>query len=340
MRRLLGSLLSAAVLTAAFLCPQVARASTRGDWWRAQAVTALTRFLAADTGSGDAFTYGMATGASGYLYGWADSRTTGLLAKLRATKLPSGAYGLGRPYDAFNDGTVNDAGTAYTVTLAGHVGPTLLAGFKAGAVPRAEVQAVIDELMAMPRVAAAKGQCVAYSDSPNDDPPANPAYPVGCVHNVNAGVGWFLSDANAAGFGATGMQKLITDITLTEAVAFQASTNSWPYIDDGPYLDADHDSYEAESVYRLAYWIGRESAYRRMANPVPAGETKGPIVHTRLAGLPGGIGSWAPGEPTVPLWCQLSDQWQTEQNTYQAAQVGAALAQYAYYAARASVNCA
>lgn len=338
MRRRLAIFL-AAVFTAAFLCPQPAAASARGDWWRGQAVTALARFLLTDTGTGDAFTYGMATGGSAYLYGWTDSRTTGLLAKLRATRLANGAYGLGRVYDAFDDGSDNPATTTYTVTLAGHVGPTLLAGYKAGAVPATEVQAVVNQLVAMPRVTVSRGQCVAYSDQPADNPPSDPLYPAGCVHNVNAGVGWFLSDANSQGFGATGMQRLITDITLHEVVSYRETQLSWPYIDDGPFLDADHDSYQAEAMYRLAYWIGREVTYKHMitaAGPAP----RDPIVHTRLSGSPGGNGSFSRTEPGVVLWCQMSDQWRDEQATYQAGLSGAALAQFAYYSARASKTCA
>jgi hypothetical protein len=315
-------------------------ASERGDWWRGQATTALAGFLAEDTGDGDAFTYGMATGAAAQLYGWTDPRTVLMLSRLRAEKLPGGGYGLGRPYDAFADGTVNPATTQYAVTLAGHVGPTLLAGYRAGAIPRAEVQDIVARLVAFPRVAVDRGQCVAYSDSPNDNPPANPAYPIGCVHNVSVAVGWFLSEANAAGFGATGMQRLITDITLTETVAYRENDLQWPYIDQGPFLDADHDSAEAEAMYRLAYWIGREVAYRWMNGPITTGEPKGPIVHTRIAGMPGGNGSWSRTSPGVTLWCEMSDRWRDEQGTYRASQDGAALAQFAYYAARAYRSCA
>lgn len=343
MRRLIAPLATACAIVALLLgvrifTAPVQAASERGDWWRGQAATALAGFLAADSGGGDAFTYGMAAGASGYLYGWSDARTTLLLTRLRAEQLPGGGYGLGRPYDAFNDGTVNPASTQYAVTLAGQVGPTLLAGFKAGAVPRAEVQDIVTRLVGFPRVAAGRGQCVAYSDSPNDDPPSS--YPVGCVHNVNAGVGWFLSDANAAGFGATGMQRLITDITLTETIAYRENDLEWPYIDNGPFLDADHDSYSAESMYRLAYWVGREVAYRWMNGPITTGEAKGPITHTRIAGMPGGNGSWSRTQPGVTLWCEMSDRWRDEQVAYRVSQSGAGLAQFAYYAARASRSCA
>jgi photosystem II stability/assembly factor-like uncharacterized protein len=74
--------------------------------------------------------------------------------------------------------------------------------------------------------------------------------------------------------------------------------------------------------------------------PAPAGEAKGPIIHTRLAGSPGGNGSFVRSDPTTILWCQMADRWQDEQAEYQATQTGAGLAQFAYYAARAAKNCA
>jgi len=306
----------------------------RGTWWRGQAVSALTAWTSADSGAGDAFTYSMACGAAAYLYGWADTRTLALLTKLRGERMPNGGYGLGRSYDAFADGTDNPAGTVYTVTLAGHVGPVLLSGYKAGAVPKAEIQDIVARVAGMQKLTVLRGQAVAYSDSPLDNPPIG--YTSGCVHNVNAGAAWFLHDANAAGLGVTGMQRLITDITLTEVLAYREAETQWPYIDDRTFLDADHDSYSAESMYRLAYWIGREVAYRWMNNPPPAGEAKGPIIHTRIAGMPGGVGSWSRTLSGVTLWLEMSDRWRTEQVAYRQSCTGAALAQFAYYAARAA----
>jgi hypothetical protein len=344
------SLLLAAVLTAAFLIPgPPASASVRGDWWRARAITALSRFIASDTGAESAFGYGMAAGASGSLYGWTDPRTTLLLTRLLAGRNPDGGYGLGRTYDAFQDGTVNPATTTYTVTLASHAGPTLLAAYKGGAtvVVRQDVQDVIDLLVngcgrlalpgcVPPRVATPRGDCVAYSLDPNDA--------TGCVHNVNAAVGAFLSSANGKGFGATGMQKLITNITIAELVAYREDDFWWPYLDDDPDLtgqDPDHNSGSAEAMYGLAYWVGREVAYRQMVYPPPVpGNAQDPIVHTRLTGLPGGPGSWSGTSTTVTLWCVLGDTWLAEQDTYLATITGDRAAQFAYYAARDARACA
>jgi hypothetical protein len=307
--------------------------SPRQSYWRSRAYTALNRFVAADAGDGTAFGYGMAAGASGMLNGWTHPRTTSLLMLLLGTRNPDGGYGLGRPYDAFADGTVNPASTTYTVTLADHVGHTLLAAYKGGsaAVERQDVQDVANLLVSTQRVPVARGECVAYSRSPHDA--------AGQVHNVNAGVGWFLSDCNGSGFGATGMQKLITNITICEQVAYREDRFWWPYLDDGPDQDADHNSYTAESLYRLAYWVGREVAYRQMAFPPPAGTSndQDPIVHTRLAGMPGGNGSWSRSTAGVTLWAELSDQWRPEQDEYLAGILDDRAAQFAYYAARASI---
>lgn len=309
--------------------------TARSDWWRSRAITALDRFTAADTGAGTSFGYGMAAGAAGMLYGWPNTVTRGLLLKLLGTRNPDGGYGLGRPYDAFADGTVNPPDTTYTVTLAGHVGPTLLAAYKGGSgiVARQDVQDVVNLLVSTQRVPVPRGECVAYSRSPNDA--------AGWVHNVNAGVGWFLSDVNGAGFGATGMQRLITNITIAEQVAYREAEYWWPYLDDGPDQDADHNSYQAEAAYRLFYWPGREVAYRMMT-AAWSDNAQGPIVHTRLAGLPGGNGSWSRTVPGLTLWLDLFDQygWHTEQDDYLAGLTGERAAQFAYYAARAALAAA
>ncbi len=287
---------------------------------------------------GTSFGLGMAAGAAGMLHGWSHVVTTGLLVRLLDGRNPDGGYGLGRAYDAFADGTLNGPETTYTVTLAGHVGPTLLAAYRGGSpvMARADVQAIVDLLVHdVPRIPIARGQCVAYSLDPNDSPPAAG---LGQVHNVNSGVALFLHEANAAGFGATGMQRLITDITLAEIVAYREASLWWPYLDDDPDLsgqDPDHNSYMAEAMYRLAYWIGREVAYSQMAYPPPVpGNSQDPIVHTRLVSLPGGPGSWSRTAPGVTLWAELGDTHRAEQDAYLATLTGDRAAQFAYYAAR------
>lgn len=308
--------------------------SERSDWWRAIAITALTKFTAGDTGDGHTFEYSMAAGASGYLYGWSDPGTQALLVKLIATRNPDRGYGVGEAWDAYQNGTINPADTSYSVTMAGHAGPTLLAAYIAGApgVVRQDVQDLVNLCVGLPRVTVPRGAAVCYSRNANDISGGN-------VHNVNAGVGWFLSDCNAAGFSRSGMQSLITNIAICEMVSFREASHWWPYANAGANADTDHNSYQVESGYRLMYWPARDSAYLQMTT---AGtESTAPIAHTRLAGLPGGIGSQAltPQAPGQTLWGELSDQWRTEQTAYLAAQgVGSdRAAQFAYYAARASL---
>jgi hypothetical protein len=335
-RRPLAVLLSTAVFAAAFVFPPAAgpaAASARGDWWRARAITAINKFATLDDGAEQAGAYADAAYAEALLYGWSHAAAQAYLTKLRAARTSTGGYGIGRPWDAFQDGTVNPADTTYTVTLSG-VGSVLLAAYKAGAVPRAEVQQVVSALMAIPRVPVPRGDCVAYSQTAADAA-------AGCVHNVNAGVAAFLSAANAQGFGATGLQKLITGITIAELVAYREAEFWWPYVDSGPSAaqDPDHNSYSAESMYGLAYWVGREVAYRQMTT-APGVNAQDPIAHGRLTGLPGGPGSWSGTSTTVTLWCVLGDTWRTEQDAYLAGITDAGrAAQVASYAARNSRAC-
>lgn len=310
--------------------PVQAADTARSAQWRTRAVTALNQFLATEsTVTMPSFAYGMATGAAANLYGWSNSTTQSLLAKMRATKKTDGTYGLENSWDAFQDGTINPASTGYAVTIAGHVGPTLLDGYLHGAIPKAEVQSLINILMAFPRVAVDRGACVAYSNSGYDN-----GY---CVHNVNAGVAWFLAEANAAGLGATGMQALITKISIQEAIAYHENTWFWPYSNySASNQDADHNSYSLESMYRLMYWVGREGSYQMMTKNW-TDNAAGPIVHTRLVGLPGGPGSNSGG---TTLWCVLGDSVSTEQDNYLASVTGQSAAQFAYYASRAAISCA
>ncbi len=306
-----------------------ALAGETSDWWRTYAASALTKFNAGDTGSMDAFTYGMAAGASGFVNGWSNSKTTSLLNEMRQTKNADGTYGLGRTYDAFADGSVNPANTAYSVTMAGHVGPTLLEGYKAGVVTKAEVQDLVQKLVNFPRVPVDKGICIAYSNAAVDS--------TQCVHNVNSGVAWFLHEANAAGIGATGMQRLISEITIQEVLSYRDTDFWWPYIDDGANQDSDHNSYSIEAMYRLAYWIGREAGYNMMThdyNDLPSA----PIVYIRLAGLPGGPGSWS-NTTTMTLWCDLANSRRTQLQTYLTGANATRSAQIAYYAGRDIAAC-
>lgn len=326
MRRRIAFTLTAAIV-AVFLCPPQAGASARGDAWRA---VALEAWRAARYGAGTSETphfYAAQTATAAWLYGWDHVYTTAYVTRVLGMANPDGGWGLNSAYDAFQDGTVNAADTTYTVTLTDHVGPVLLAGYRAGVVARARVQTVVDLLMSTPRVPVPRGVCVAYSRSAYDAA-------AGCVHNVNAGVGSFLQQAAAAGLGATGMHRLIADITVAEVDAYLPAAIGWPYIAGQTTVqDADHNAYSAESVLRLAYWVGREVAHREATT-----DSGDPVAHLRLVSLPGGV---AGTSGTTTLWCVLGDQWMGEVDAYVSGTLSPRQwAQAGYLAARAWQACA
>lgn len=342
MMRKLACLAAIAALGAAFLCSPFAVADpppTRGEQWRAVAVQALDAYelLAVPTASA-AFTYGSALWATGTLYGWADPRVQPLIAQLMAVRNPDGGWGLGYPYPAL-DGTTNPATTTYTVTLAGHVGPALLAAYKGGALAdREPLQRITQLLMGTTRYVPASGTCVSISRDASDA--ASAAHPNRCVHNINAGVADYLTQASEAGFGQTGLHSLVVAITRFEVATYVPAWAGWPYFHAGATeQDPDHGGYSAQSLYFAAYPVGRESAYQLLA--IPAVNDNGRRAHMRLVALPGGPGSWSRTEPGVTLWCQMGDQWLTEAQAYVTASGVDAkrLAQAAMIAALDAVAC-
>ena len=331
-RILTATALTAAVVVSGLIAPSAAVGSTRGTEWRARSIAAFLAARSADSGSETPHYYAYMAETSGKLNGWSHSYTQAYLSKLYSLVNPDGGWGLGYAYDAFGDGSINPATTTYAVTLAGHVGPPLLAGYQAGAVPRARVQTVVDLLVQMPRVPVDDGQCVAYSTEPADGAGGM------CVHNVNAGVGAFLDRAAQYGLGATGMHRLITDISVHEVHAYRPTAQWWPYQADGPDQDVDHQSYSAQSMYPLSYWVGREAVYRVMDVDWP--DVHAAIAYARLTGTPGGVASWSRTSPGLPLWCEMGDRWTGRIDAYLAGpRTARQLAQIALYSARAWANC-
>lgn len=305
--------------------------SIRSETWRSLSITALNKFATLDNGSNQSvMAYAYAAGASARLYGWRDSRTIRWLNEVYERTNPDGGWGLNRSYDAFGDGSTNPASTTYTITLAGHVGPVLLEGYRAGVVPRTKVQTIVNLLMTTRRIDTAAGSCIAYSRALAD---ARPGY---CVHNVNAAAGWFLQETVAVGIGASGLQKLVVNITRREVSIYNAATMWWPYRDTTALGDTDHNSVSAEAIYRLAYPIGREVAYNHLTNLIAS---TAPLAHMRLIGLPGGPGSMS-GSTT--LWCVLGDRWIAEASAFIANPpdpAGNRLAQAAWYATANMKQC-
>lgn len=313
---------------------------TRADRWAGIADQALAAFQAlAVPVKSAAFTYGSALLATGTLNGWNDPHVPVLLDKLMDVRNPDGGWGLGYPYPAF-DKTSNTAGTTYTVTLAGHVGPPLLAAWKGGALTDPEpLRKITQLLMTTPRYTSTGGARVSVSRDPGDTiTSANPSW---CIHNINAGVADYLTQASAAGFGYSGLQRLVVDITRFEVTTYNLSWSGWAYQHTGNTpQDRDHQSYSAQSMYFSAYPVGREAAYQLLANP--AVDDDGRRAHMRLVALPGGPGSMSRDDPGVTLWAEMGDRWIPEAQAYVDASDGDAkrLAQAAMFAALNAQACA
>lgn len=277
--------------------------------------------------------YSFMAAAVGRLHGWDDPRVATYLSNVYALQNPDGGYGLNFAYDWQGDGTVNPASTTYTITIAGHVGPVLLEGYKAGVVPPEKLTPLVSLLMTTPKIPynQAYGKCIAYSRNAND---VKAAY---CAHNVNAVAGKFLLDLKDAGFDAGGLAKLVADITRLETYAYIPSTMWWRYVDTTSMNDTDHNSAEVEALYGLNFAIAREAAGNHMTNAL-ADNSASPIAHMRLTSLPGGEPTTMSGDTTV--WCVLGDQWLTEFDTFvSTATQHSRWAQAAYYASANALAC-
>jgi hypothetical protein len=182
------------------------------------------------------------------------------------------------------------------------------------------------------RATTSAGQCVAYSRSANDAP-----VPGKRVHNVNAGVADYLTQASAAGFGRTGLQSLVVDITRFSVTAYNTDWDGWPYLDGRTVVqDPDHGAYTARSLYFLTYPVGREAVYR-VLNTDYAGAPEGARGHMQLVSTPGGPGSQGVADPLTTLWCEMGDRWLAEAQSYVSASAGDCM-RLAQAAAWASAN--
>ncbi|WP_406631912.1 hypothetical protein [Amycolatopsis sp. WGS_07] len=197
----------------------VANADAAGSYVRAQFVAPLAAY-------------------AGQRFGWRDQRTRAWLDRLYRLRTPTGGYGLGVPFDAFGDKTVNPADTAYTITDAWHVGRVLLAGYDGGGVPAARIREVAHNLNTVPL--SAGGHCVGYSDHANDA--GKP-----CVWNVSAAASWFLGQALRRGLiparewreVAVKVRKWRTDVRTH----YREDLGGWTYQENSlPLQDSWHNA--------------------------------------------------------------------------------------------------
>jgi hypothetical protein len=246
----LAALAAALTLAAGAVAP--ASADT-GNWTvpadraYAESVAAVTAADAAGTYVRAQFVAALAWYA-GERFGWWDHRTQEWLHRLYSLRTPSGGYGLGAPFDAFQDGTVNPAGTAYTITEAWHVGRTLIAGYDHGSVPAWRIRQVARPLARAPL--SAGGKCPAYSDNPNDA--GKP-----CVWNVAAAAAWFLENAERRGL----IRRTPAGTWLDEVrAAYRAELGAWPYqADQAKPLDSWHNVPSVLAMLDADSAFGRET---------------------------------------------------------------------------------
>lgn len=234
------------VLVACFAVVGVVPTTSTPEW-DDLTVDALERFDQLATDAETPHALAAAWHAEGVVSGWhsaaADARRVALDRRVAEV-----GYGLGVPFDAFSDGTINPPETIYTVTIAEHIGTPMLAGYRAGAVDRTDVQELVDMVAAFP----IKDGCVPYSLSRND-------LTVGCVNNVNALVGAFLVGAGEAGLDVPGSMAA----SITERVISSHVGKGWHYIGhSGRMDDPAHAGAQAVAAAALDRRLGVREARR------------------------------------------------------------------------------
>ena len=176
------------------------------------------------------------------LFGWDDKRTQLRLEEAYFI-IDEQGYGLGYSWDAFQDGTINDEFTNYTVTMADHVGYPFIMGYLSGAVPRIRLEHLVDKLLNVP-YADSLNNCFAYSDNLNDV--------VGCVHNVNMGVGLFLERIRNLDFVEYDYDTQINSIIEREIGSYIPEVKNFRYWEGSSKLtDQNHLSYQAWCMMKM-----------------------------------------------------------------------------------------
>ncbi|MGH3444127.1 MAG: hypothetical protein ACRDPB_02015 [Nocardioidaceae bacterium] len=214
---------------------------------------------------------------------WDDPRvhdTLQALLALKTTGNQRGNSGYLRPaqgpWDAFGDGSTNTADTIYTVTLADHVGPTILEAVSYGVLPETEAYFVLDALLALPVHDSPFGEYLPYSDSPTDQ-----AFP---TVNVSVGAAAFLQQALQAGTTRPGQQELIDRLSPLAAATYEIEEpHWWPYAyctdPDNPRYDVgwirdpgeqdwNHEAYTAEAADLLGLPVAEAALDYHLHHPV------------------------------------------------------------------------
>lgn len=262
-----AAVLVASALVAGFLASSSAPSTAAGTWG-IRADTLIDRAMAAD-GYGDPgpLEYGLLTLALGLRQGWDSVNTAHYLQELLAIQHPDGGFGLPPTPDI-----------AYTVSMAGHAGPALLAAHHAN-VSYADVdgalQRMITKLWTVPLVpVTGPGKCLSYTV---------PLVHNYCIHNASFGAAAFLVEAHQAGFGPD-PTWLTSVITVHEVGAFNRWWRNWPYSNRPTQVDVPQDpahmAYTVESAMALAPGIG-DNAVKANLN-IGGTDWRWPLAHAAL----------------------------------------------------------
>lgn len=263
MQTVLAALATAALAAGTTLASTPA--ATVKDPWRDRAEQAIALAETKQSTSEAAFYHAFMAGAIAEVDGWDDPRVTQHLDRVYAQRLASGGYGLPYAWDAFSDGTTNPATTTYSITVTGQVGRVMLDGYKAGVVPRAEIERLVDVTLRMPRINDGKpGVCISYSSTGHD---TKAGY---CVFNIVASAGKFLADARDAGVVRPGQDALLAGLTQRDAANYATGSGFWPYRDGAAGLnDWNHNAVNVDAELTLSPAIGRDALSRMMARTDP-----------------------------------------------------------------------
>jgi hypothetical protein len=177
------------------------------------------------------------------LYGYKSKEAKYYLNRCEA-KIDSFGYGQGYEWDAFQDGTMNDKNTNYSITLTEHMLP-LIYGYKKKAVKKSRIVHMVEAFKKFPLADTLKnGDCIAYSDHPNDI--------VGCVHNTNISCAKFIERIKKIGLADKKLKLLQERIIQREISAFIEKDTSFYYWDKDKILcDQNHLSSTALQMYDI-----------------------------------------------------------------------------------------
>lgn len=246
-----------------------------GRQWMSRGVKYVERAVALDNGARrpDFYSRLAQAIAQSSPQGWLDPQARQYLDRALSTQHPDGGFGIGYEWDAFADGTVNPAGTGYTVTIVTHLGDAVLAAYPHGLVDASVVQAMVDKVESIPSTPK-QPDCIAYSDNPNDHLGGY------CTHNVNAAAAVFLLQASSLGFDVDEVRAVRM---LMHEVAALRSDKTWLYMTGRTKPnDPDHGAYQLKSVSQILPELTQPIINDQMSRPLGVRSAE---AHTVLAQL-------------------------------------------------------